>query len=47
MNAPREIGQTGVYIETNLSANAIMGKCHDILRLFNYSENALSLEYAS
>jgi hypothetical protein len=44
MTAPLEIGQTGVYAETNFSANNIMDQCANILALFGYSPSDMSVE---
>lgn len=44
MTNPQRILDTGVYVETNLSANAIMGRCFDLLGLFNYSRNDLQVD---
>jgi len=41
---PREIGSTGIFAETNLSANSIVRSCFDILVLFGYSNNDLRID---
>ena len=41
---PREIEGTGIYAETNLSANAIRDRCRVLLELFRYSSDALRVE---
>ncbi len=41
---PREISNTGIFAETNLSANSIVKICSDVLDLFGYSSNDLRIE---
>lgn len=42
-HSPVEISSTGIFVETNRSANAIMKMCKRILVQFGYSENDLQL----
>ncbi|MEK6711469.1 MAG: type I restriction endonuclease [Nitrospinota bacterium] len=44
MKFPQRILDTRIYVETNLSANAIMERCFDLLRLFNYSRDDLQVD---
>jgi len=41
MTSPQEIPGSGIYAETNLSANSIMERCGDLLALFKYSPDEL------
>ncbi len=47
MNSPKEIEGSGIYVETNLSANMIMERCADVLQLFGYDRNLLQIERES
>jgi hypothetical protein len=38
LRAPEEIRDTGIFVETNLSSNAIVRLSHNILRLFGHDE---------
>ncbi len=38
---PKEISSTGIFVETNLGAGAIMQRCKKIVELFGYSESDL------
>ena len=42
-HSPVEISTTGIFVETNRSANTIMKMCKRILVQFGYSENDLQL----
>jgi hypothetical protein len=44
MAAPREIPGTHLYVETNYSANSIVGKCRDLIRAFGYPDSDLTIE---
>ncbi len=44
MTSPQEIPGSGIYAETNLSANSIMDQCNNLLGLFGYSRNQLQVE---
>ncbi len=44
MTKPREIPGTGIYAETNFSANHVMDRCNEVLALFGYSPDDLTLE---
>ena len=42
---PVEISDSGIYVDTVLSADAIMKRCHSVLNLFGYSPEELVVEY--
>jgi hypothetical protein len=44
MKQPKEIIDSGIYVETHLSANAIIQRCHQLLDLFSYPENTLEIK---
>jgi len=44
LRSPEEIGDSGIYVETNLSANSIVRLAYDIISLFNYTERDLVIE---
>lgn len=44
LNVAEKINGPGIYIETKLSANNIVGLCYDIIQKFGYSENDLEIE---
>jgi len=44
MTAPVEISGTGIFAETNFSANNIMDQCANVLSLFGYGPSDLSIE---
>ncbi len=44
MTQPQEILGSGIFAETNLSANDIIKQCHALLKLFGYSESDLQVE---
>lgn len=44
MTSPYEIDGTGMYVETNLSANDIVRRCHQVLRLFGHAADTLIVE---
>jgi len=44
MLEPREVPGSGIYAETNLSANTIRDRCRDLLNLFGYSADDLQVE---
>ncbi|MFW6107012.1 MAG: restriction endonuclease subunit R [bacterium] len=44
MHGPKEIANSGIYIEANLSANATVKRCHDVLTLFGYGHDDLQIE---
>jgi len=41
---PKRIDNTGIYVETNLSANSIVKLSKSIIMLFGYRENDISIE---
>jgi len=45
MTEPREIPETGVYVETCLSANAVRDRCNDLLAVLNHSPDDLQVEF--
>ncbi len=44
LREPRRIGNTDIYVETNLSANAIVKLCRKIVALFGYRKEDLIIE---
>lgn len=44
MTSPQEIPGSGIYAETNLSANNIMDRCNELLGLFGYSRDQLRVD---
>jgi predicted type IV restriction endonuclease len=44
LRIPLEVNETGIFVETNLSANSIVKLCTDMLALFGYSEDELKIE---
>ena len=42
--APERLGETNIYVETNLSANYIVKICKQMLAIFNYSPSDLTIE---
>ncbi|WP_036223695.1 type I restriction endonuclease [Mesoaciditoga lauensis] len=44
LREPKEIKGTGIYVETNFSANYIVKISKNVLSLFGYEENDLSIE---
>jgi hypothetical protein len=44
LREPREIKDSGIYVETNLSANNIVKFSFEIISLFSYSEKDLVIE---
>ena len=44
LRQPKGIADSGIYVETHLSANAIIQRCHQLLNLFGYSENILEIK---
>ena len=44
MTSPQEIPGSGIYAETNLSANSIMERCNDLLALFKYAVDELLVD---
>jgi hypothetical protein len=44
-HSPREIASTGIFVETNRSADAIMRMCWRIIGLFGHQENDLEVLY--
>ena len=44
LREPKEIKGSGIYVETNLSANSIVRFSYDIISLFGYSERDLVIE---
>ncbi len=45
MQSPKQIAGTGVYVETNLSANSIVSLCDDLLALFGHRPSELKIEF--
>ncbi len=43
MKQPREIGMSGIFIETSLSADHIVKRSHQLLELFGYSASDLQI----
>jgi len=41
---PKEIADSGIYIETNLSANSVMQRCNQLLDLFGYPKNMFQVK---
>lgn len=44
MIVPKEIPGSGIYAETNLSAQGVIKRCGELLALFGYSSDALRVE---
>jgi len=44
LTTPQEVGSTGIYAETNLSANGIMDRCASVLALFGLPPEDLTVE---
>lgn len=44
LRIPQEVNETGVFVETNLSANNIVKICLDMISIFGYSEDELKIE---
>ena len=44
MTHPKEIADSGIYIETNLSANSVMQRCYQLLELFGYHKDVLEIQ---
>lgn len=44
LRSPQRINNTNIYVETNLSANSIVRLCREVLSLFGYSSNDLTIE---
>lgn len=44
LRIPLEVNKTGIFVETNLSANNIVKLCTDMLAFFGYSEDELKIE---
>lgn len=44
MTTPIEVDNTGIYVETCLSANAVVDRCYDLIMLFGYLKNDLKIE---
>lgn len=44
LRIPRRINKTDIYVETNLSANSIVGLCRDLVSLFGYSSTDFNIE---
>lgn len=44
MTSPQEIPGSRIYAETNLSANAIMERCNELLDLFGHARDELRVE---
>ena len=44
LREPKMLNGTDIYIETNLSANGIVKRSRDVLSLFGYAKNDLSIE---
>ncbi len=47
VNLPVEIKDTGIYVDTKLSANNIVALCSDIIYEFGYSNNDLKIKLSS
>jgi hypothetical protein len=44
LHVAEEIDNTGIYTETKLGSNSIVGLCYDIIQLFGYSDDDLVIE---
>ena len=44
MQSARQVPRAGVYVETNLSADAIYHRCRELLRLFGHKSTDLKIE---
>lgn len=44
LRAPIRVNESEFFVETNLSANSIVRRCHKILNVFGYSQNELKIE---
>lgn len=44
LHVAEEIDDTGIYAETKLGSNIIVGLCYDVIHLFGYSDNDLIME---
>ncbi len=44
LQTPGRIGQTGIWVETCLSANAVKERCYELIEAFGYSEDDLRVE---
>jgi hypothetical protein len=44
MTAPAEIDHSGIYAETNLSANNMIDRCHEMLAVLGYSQDELKTQ---
>ena len=44
MAAPKMLGDTGIFAETNLNADQIMARCRQLLLLFGYARNDLVVD---
>lgn len=47
MTAPTEIDQSGIFVETNISANNIIARCNDLLAVLGYPQSDLQIETES
>jgi hypothetical protein len=45
MRSPQKISGTNICVETNLSANSIVERCHDLLSLFKHDLVELKIEH--
>lgn len=44
LQEPRQIGSTGIWVETCFSANAIRDRCHELLAAFGHAPDELRVE---
>ncbi len=44
LHIAEEIENTGIYTETKLGSNGIVGLCYDVIQLFGYSDDDLVIE---
>lgn len=44
LHVAEEIDSTGIYTETKLGSNSIVGLCYDVIQLFEYSDDDLIIE---
>ncbi len=44
LDQPKDIADSGIFVETKLSANDTVRRCRDLLERFDYSRDSLSIE---
>lgn len=45
LTAPKEIADSGIYAETDLSADGVMQKCYQLLGFFGYDKNTFAIKF--